>query len=130
MVYGLSEINLDSFIEKVLTKKEFLNDLQNILEHGEDEIKILTSITSFITQLYMFNIYIRVNGAPNPIDILGYKPPKTVVDKKANISMKFELQTYSKIQKLLLTAELKMKNINVDKEAILISTLIRLQKLI
>ena len=130
LVYGLSEINLDSFIEKILTKKEFLNDLQTILEHGEDEIKILTSITSFIMQLYMFNIYIRVNGAPNPIDILGYKPPQAVVDKKANLSMKFKLQTYSKMQKLLLGAELKMKNINVDKEAILISTLIRLQKLI
>lgn len=127
LVYGLSEVNLDDFIKKVLNKKEFTHDLQNILEHGEDEVRILTAITSFITQLYMFNIYIRVNGAPNAIDILGYSAPKFVVDEKAALSLKFKPPIYAKLHELLLDSELKMKSANIDKGAILLSTLIRVQ---
>jgi DNA polymerase-3 subunit delta len=130
LVYGLSEVNLDDFIKKLLHKKEFIQDLQNILEHGEDEIRVITAITAYLTQLYMFNIYIRVNGAPNALDILGYPAPKFVVDEKAALSLKFKPPTYSKLHELLLSSELKMKSSNVDKNAILLSTLIRLQKLL
>jgi len=130
LVYGLSEINIDDFIKKVLHKKSFTDDLQNILEHGEDEIRVLTALTSYLTQLYMFNIYIRVNGAPNAIEILGYPAPKFVVDEKAALSLKFKPYQYSKLHELLLESELKMKSSNVDKSAILLSSLIRVQKLI
>ena len=130
LVYGLSEVNLDDFIKKLLGKKEFTQDLKNILEHGEDEIRVITAITAYLTQLYMFNIYIRVNGAPNALDILGYPAPKFVVDEKAALSLKFKPNTYSKLHELLLSSELKMKSSNVDKNAILLSTLIRLQKLL
>jgi len=130
LVYGLSEVNLDDFIKKILAKKEFTKDLQNILEHGEDEIRVVTAITSYITQLYMFNIYIRVNGAPNALEILGYPAPKFIVDEKAAIALKYKPHTYSKLHELLLDSELKMKSSNVDKGAILLSTLIRIQKLL
>lgn len=130
LVYGLSEVNLDDFIKKLLAKKEFTEDLANILEHGEDEIRVITTITAYLTQLYMFNIYIRVNGTPNALDILGYPAPKFVVDEKAALSIKFRPQTYSKLHELLLDSELKMKNSHVDKSAILLSTLIRLQQLL
>ena len=130
LVYGLGEINLDDFIKKILAKKEFTKDLLNILEHGEDEIRVLTAITTYLTQLYMFNIYIRVNGAPNALEILGYPAPKFVVDEKAALALKYKPQTYSKLHELLLSSELKMKSSNVDKGAILLSTLIRVQKLL
>ena len=78
----------------------------------------------------MFNIYIRVNGTPNALEILGYPAPKFVVDEKAALSLKFKPQTYYKLHELLLESELKMKSSNVDKSAILLSTLIRLQKII
>ena len=104
--------------------------MQNILEHGEDEIRVLTAITSYVTQLYMFNIYIRVNGAPNALEILGYPAPQFVVDDKSQLSLKFKPLTYSKLHELLLESELKMKSSHVDKNAILFSTLIRAQKLL
>jgi len=130
LVYGLSEIDIEDFIKKILQKKDFTQDVKALLEHGEDEIKIITSLTSYLTQLYMFNIYIRVNGTPNALDILGYPAPKFVVDEKANISLKFKPLTYYKLHQLLLDSELKMKNANIDKEAILLSTLIRIQKVL
>jgi len=128
LVYGLGEINLDDFIKKLLEKKDFKEDIQNILEHGEDEIRILTAITSYLTQLYLFNIYIRVNGAPNALEILGYPAPKFIVEQKASLAIKIKPQTYYKLHELLLASELKMKSSHIDKSAILFSTLIKLQK--
>jgi DNA polymerase-3 subunit delta len=128
LVFGLGEINLDTLIEKLLEKKDFKEDLHNILEHGEDEIRILTAITSYLTQLYMFNIYIRVNGAPNALEILGYPAPKFVVEKKAAQAIKIKPQNYYRLHRELLKSELAMKSAHVDKEAILLSTLIRVQK--
>ncbi|PLY12103.1 MAG: DNA polymerase III subunit delta [Sulfurimonas sp.] len=130
LVFGLAEVNIESFINKILNKKDFKADLESILEHGEDEIRILTAITSYITQLYMFHIYIRVNGAPNALEILGYPAPKFVVDAKASMSIKIKPQTYYKLHELLLTSELKMKSSHVDKGAVLLSTLIRAQQLL
>ncbi|MBL0707960.1 MAG: DNA polymerase III subunit delta [Sulfurimonas sp.] len=130
LVSGLGEISTEDFIKKILHKKEFTQDLLSILDHGEDEIKLITALTSYITQLYMFNIYIRVYGTPNAIEILGYRPPKQIVDEKAALSLKFKPNTYYRLQTLLLESELKMKSSNIDKGAILLSTLIRVQKLL
>jgi len=130
LVYGLGEINLDDFIKKILEKKDFKKDLKNILEHGEDEVRVLTTLTSYLTQLYMFNIYIRVNGAPNALEILGYPAPKFVVEQKASLAIKIKPQTYYKLHELLLENELKIKSSHTDKSAILFSTLIKLQKIL
>ncbi len=130
LVFGLAEINIDELIKKLLLKKDFKHDLNNLLEHGEDEIRIVTALTSYLTQLYMFNIYIRVNGAPNAMEILGYPAPKFVVDEKATLSIKIKPNIYYKLHELLLSSELKMKSSNVDKGAILLSTLIRVQTLL
>ena len=131
LVSGLSEISMDDLIKKVLHKKEFTKDLKNLLEHGEDEIRVVTALTGYLTQLYMFNIYIRVNGAPNALEILGYPAPKFVVEEKSALSLKFKPQTYYKLHQLLLDTELKMKSAkNVDKGAILLSLLIRVQRLL
>ncbi len=130
LVSGLAEISMDDLIKKILSKKDFTQDLNNILEHGEDEIRVITALTSYLTQLYMFNIYIRVNGAPNALEILGYPAPKFVVDEKAALSLKFKPNTYYKMHELLLGSELKMKSSGVDKGAILLSTLIRIQTLL
>lgn len=130
IIFGLAEVGIDDFIKKVLGKKDFKSDLESLLGHGEDEIRILTALTSYLTQLYMFNTYIRLNGAPNAIEILGYNPPKFVVDEKATASIKIKLPLYYKLHELLLEAELKMKSSHVDKGAILLSTLLRVQQLL
>ncbi len=130
LVFGLSEINIDDLTKKILNKKDFKDDLNNILEHGEDEIRVLTAILSYLTQLYMFHIYIRINGAPNAMEILGYPAPKFVVEDKAAMSIKIKPATYYKLHELLLESELKMKSSHVDKSAILLSTLLRVQQLL
>ena len=130
LVYGLASVNLDEFVKKLLEKKDFKQDLQNLLEHGEDEIRIISAITASLTQLYMFHIYIRINGAPNALDILGYPAPSFIVEQKASMAIKIKPQTYLKLHELLLKSELQMKSTHSDKSALLLSILIRLQKLI
>jgi DNA polymerase-3 subunit delta len=130
LVYGLGEINLEEFTTKLLEKKDIREDIKNILEHGEDEIRIITALSAALTQLYMFNIYIRVHGTPNAKEILGYMAPKFVVEKKASMAIKIKPATYYKLHQLLLESELKMKSSHIDKSAILFSTLIKLQKII
>ncbi len=130
LVFGLHEVNLEEFIEKLLVKHDILDDLANLLEHAEDPIRIITTIASYFTQLYMFHIYIRIHGAPNATEILGYNPPKFVVEKKAQQAIKIKPKQYYKIAKLLTQTELQMKSVACDKEGLLFSSLIRLQKLL
>ncbi|MDD3443053.1 MAG: DNA polymerase III subunit delta [Sulfurimonas denitrificans] len=130
LIFGLAQINIDDFIKKILNKRDFKSDLMSLLEHGEDEIRLLTALTSYLTQLYMFNIYIRVNGAPDAMEILGYRAPSFVVEDKATISIKIKPSQYYKLHELLLESELKMKHSHVDKSAILLSTFIRVQQLL
>ena len=129
LVFGLAEINIDDLVKKLILKKDFKEDIKSILERGEDEIRVITAITNFITQLYMFNIYIRVNGAPNAIEILGYPAPPPIVKEKAELSYKFKPNDYFKLHQLLLDAELQLKSSGIDKGAILLSTLLRFQQL-
>lgn len=131
LVYTLAEVKLDTFIEQILKKEDFKKNLKNMLEHGEDEIRIITAISSFVTQLYLFHIYIKVNGVPSSLDILGYKLPPFIEKERANLSIKFKESQYKKMITLLTDSELELKSTkSVDKESIVISTLIELQTIV
>lgn len=130
LVFGLGEISIDDLIKKLLEKKDFTDELRLLLEKGENEVHIISTITRYITQLYMFNIYIRVNGYADAAAILGYSPPKIVVDQKASQATRLKLSTFYKLHELLLEAELKMKSSHVDAEAILLSVLLRIRQVL
>lgn len=123
LIYGLSEISLNDFVKKVAQKKEFMKDLQNILAHSIDEIEILNAISRYFTQLSLFNIYIRVHGSHDTLEILGYMAPKFIADEMALLSAKIKPYTYHKILKLIAISSLKMKQSNIDKESILLYTI-------
>ena len=131
LVYGLAEVKLDTFILKLLQRQDFTSNLQQLLEHGEDEIRIITAISAFVTQLYLFNIYIKIHGVASSVDILGYKLPAFIEKDRAALSIRYKHESYTKMITLLMQNELTMKSSgNLDKEAILISTLIELQGII
>jgi DNA polymerase-3 subunit delta len=130
-VYGLSEIKLDTFLIKVIEKKEFLSSLQPLLESGVAEIYILTSLSKFLTELYLFNVTIKLNGFADPIAVLGYKPPEFVVKEKASLSIKITPNSYKKGLNLLLDTELAMKSTgSPDQESLLLSALLKLQSIL
>lgn len=130
-VYGLSEIKLDTFMSKVIEKKPFLEDIRMLLESGVAEVYILTSLSKFLTELYLFNTTIKLHGVADPILVLGYKPPDFIVKEKGSLSTKISFEGYKKGVNLLLDTELKMKSTgSPDQEALLLSALLKLQSVI
>jgi DNA polymerase-3 subunit delta len=131
LVYGVGEVKIDQFINHLLAKKDFRNELQHVLESGEDEIRIVTAISSFVTQLYLFYAHIKIHGIADSRAILGYKLPQKIEQERAQQSIKFKQHQYDAILNLLLENELKMKSSGgMDKEALLLATLIKLQSYI
>ncbi len=127
-VHGLSEIKLDRFLSQVVEKKEFLPTLRHLLESGENEIQLLTAISGFLTQLYLFNTAIKLHGVADSALVLGYKLPGFIEKERAALSIKIPPESYKKGINLLLDTELKMKSAgSPDPEALLISALLRLQ---
>lgn len=130
-VYGLSEIKLDHFITQVIEKKEFLPSLRHLLESGENEIQLLTAISGFLTQLYLFNISIKIHGIADSALVLGYKLPGFIEKERASLSIKITPNGYKKGINLLLDTELKMKSTgSPDQEALLLSALLKLQSVL
>ena len=130
-VFGLSEIKIDQFITQVIEKKEFLASLRHLLESGEDEIRLLTGISAFLTQLYLFNTAIKIHGIADSALVLGYKLPGFIEKERAALSIKITPEAYKKGLNLLLDTELKMKSVgSPDQEALLLSSLLKLQSLI
>ncbi len=130
-VYGLSEIKLDHFITQVIEKKEFLPSLRHLLESGENEIQLLTAISGFLTQLYLFNISIKIHGIADSALVLGYKLPGFIEKERTSLSIKITPNEYKKGINLLLDTELKMKSTgSPDQEALLISALLKLQSVL
>lgn len=130
-VYGLSEIKLDAFILQVIEKKEFLPSLHHLLESGAAEVYILTSLSKFLTELYLFNTTIKIHGIADSSLVLGYKLPGFIEKERAALSIKISSDGYKKGLNLLLDTELKMKSTgSPDQESLLLSALLKLQSLL
>ena len=125
-VFGLGEVKLDVLLRQLLEKKDYRSNLQKIIEHGEDELRIITALSKFITELFIINAYIKVHGAPNAIAIYGYNMPMFILKERAELSMRYKQHTYIEILNILLQAELKIKT-HSEKTAQVHSTLLKLQ---
>jgi DNA polymerase-3 subunit delta len=131
LVYGVAEVRIEQLIISLLEKQDFKENLERILESGESEVQLLTALSGYVAQLYMFYMYIKINGFPDAKAILGYSPPKFVVEQKAKLSMKFNQHKYEKVLTLLLDCELQMKSgVKTDNYSLLLSSLLRLQSII
>lgn len=130
LVFGLSHIQMDKLLQSILAKEDMLQQMNAFLQSGEDEIAIVTALGSYITQLYLFNTYIRINGSPDSKAILGYNVPAFVLKQKAAFSLKFKPKQYFAMLELVLDTQLQMKQGGIDKSALLFSMLTRLQKMV
>ena len=130
LVYGLGEVDIQSFLTLIIEKKPYHNELQTLLESGEDEIRLLTALISYLQELYMFNIYIRAYGRADAKAILGYNPPQFVVDQKTQIAMRLKPQIYYKLIRYLLDAELQMKSSHVKNQPFLYSVLAHIEQIL
>jgi len=130
-VFPLAEVKLDEMILAILGKKDFRVNLHRLLETGENEIQIITALSNFITQLFLFHTYIKIHGVASSTAVLGYKLPAFIEKERAELSIRFKLSTYEKLLDHLLKTELDLKSGgNKDNNAILLSALLKLQSLL
>ncbi len=128
-VYGLGAISIEDFIEKLLKKEDIKKNLYQILEAGlSDEISIINMLENYITQLFLFHIYIKIHGRIDPKEITGFNMPKFIAQKRAQMSIQIDLKKYKMLLDHLLDTELTLKKAtNIDKKSFLISSLIKIQ---
>lgn len=130
-VFPLAEVKLDEMILDILNKKDFRANVERLLETGESEIQIITALSNFITQLFLFHSYIKIHGQIDSATVLGYKLPAFIEKDRAALSIKFKLKTYEKLLDHLLKTELKLKSGgSKDSSAVLLSALLKLQTLL
>jgi DNA polymerase-3 subunit delta len=126
--FNLSSSDTNSVIYEILDKKDFKEHLFKLFEDKEDEIRFITTMTSFLVTLVEFNIQARLDGQIDSKEILGYKLPKFIEQKYAMYATKIPISSLSKMISYLQQRELLLKqSIKVDKSAYLYTTLSKLQ---
>ena len=131
-VYGMGEIRIDDFINNLLAKKDIKEELHTLLEvNSMDEIRIINTLQNYIVSLFLFNSYIKIHGKYDVIAILGYPLPPNLVKERVALSIKINFITYQNLLNLLSECEFKLKKVPfIDKNSLLIATLIKLQTLL
>jgi DNA polymerase-3 subunit delta len=127
LVFGLGAIDTEEFLTDILTKKNPLIQLEQVIDTMGGEIALVLRFQSFVKQLFYFHTYIKAHGTPDAIAILGYKPPSFVVDKKARLAMTIPIGSFSMILQTLLDIEYDLKFTKNEKEALLLNGLIKIQ---
>ena len=131
LVYSTAPLAVEKMLISLFKKEDIVNTINRLIELGEDEFSILRSVQRFLQQLLMFHIYIKLYGAPNSKEILGYQLPKFIEQERASLAIKIKSSTYLKIYQELLDLEIKIKKSNpVNKESLLYGGLIKIRDLL
>jgi DNA polymerase III subunit delta len=131
LVYSLADVKLDDIIAQLLEKKDFKQDLTQLIESGEEPARIISNIASYVTMLLKYLSHMKIYGNSDAKSILGFPLPPQIHTQRINLSKKFTLLKYQEMLGLLLQAEIELKSaIKHDKEALLFSTLLKLQRLV
>ncbi len=129
LIYGVGTISMEKFIIELLQKKDIKHTYVKLVESGHaDEVRIINAIQSQLSQLFMFQAYIKTHGKFEPREILGYPLPPQIANERSRLCMMIDLASYKAMLDLLFKNELKLKKMqNIDKNTLLLSTLIKLQ---
>ncbi|RBQ30219.1 DNA polymerase III subunit delta [Aliarcobacter vitoriensis] len=112
--FGVGTVNFDDFLQNLLNFKDISEDIKSLLEEGMNEIFILNQIASFIQQLFMISSHARIYAVANPIEILGYNPPKHIWESKSKLAINIKPKQFLKMLEFILNLELEMKTSKID----------------
>jgi len=112
--FGTGNVNFDEFLQNLLSFQDISEDIAMLLEEGMNEIFILNQITSFIQQLFMISAHARLYAVVNPIEILGYNPPKHIWEAKCKLAINIKPKQFLKMLEFILNLELEIKTSKID----------------
>jgi len=128
LVYSTAPLATEQLLVELFNKKPITTTITKLLDLGEDESSLLRSTQYFVNQIFLFNAYIKLHGYVDSDAILGYKLPKQIEEKKAQLALRVNSASLLKIFEHLLESEIAMKKATTtQKEVLLYSTLIKLQ---
>ena len=128
LVYSSAPLATEQLIIELFEKKPIVATLTKLLESTEDEFSILRSTQFFVNQIFLFHAFMKLNGHIDSKAILGYKLPKPIEDKKANLALRIKSPALLKIFEYLLEIELEMKKAPpTNRELLLYGAFIKLQ---
>ena len=126
LVYPLNPLNLERLYIAIIQKEPLSELFQKILEEEQNEMKILLGFQNFLRQLFLFSSYIRLHGQVDSKEILGYKLPPKIEAERTRLAIK--IKAYPQIFLELQECEYQLKTSqSIDKEALLFSSLIKIQ---
>jgi len=128
-IFSLAPMAVNEFLFSLFSKKPLTDIINQISKLGEDEFALLRQIQYFTNQLFLYHIYIKLHGTPNAKEILGFTPPKHIVDRYAKLAIKTPIDVFEKIFDTLAVGEIAMKTANSpsQKETLLFSILIKIK---
>lgn len=128
LIQGSSEFNMDDFFYNLLNKKNILEEIKLFFERGENEIFLLNSFQAYIVQLMSFTIYAKLYGKVDSKEILGYKLPAQIEEKRASLAIRLNSKIYHKMLSVLQECEYLIKTTHSkEKELLILSSLIKIQ---
>lgn len=128
LVYATAPLAIEQLLIDVFSKKPMIQTIKKLLDSGEDELAILRATQYFVTQIFLFQAYMKLHSEPDSLAILGYKLPKQVENQKAQLAQSISSVSLLKIYEHLLENEfLIKKSPSIQKEGLIYSMLIKLQ---
>ena len=130
-VHGGSEVSMQEMFDLLLSKKDYKKHLNFFIESGEEEVNIINALQRYVTQLAMFAMSVKIFGNTDSKNVLGYKLPRQIEEKRFSLSIRLNSKKYFKILQILSKAELEIKTqTSIPKKAFLISTFIQIEEII
>ncbi|WOE70937.1 DNA polymerase III subunit delta [Hydrogenimonas thermophila] len=128
-IFSLAPMAVNEFLFSLFSKKPLTDIINQISKLGEDEFALLRQIQYFTNQLFLYHIYIKLHGTPNAKEILGYSPPKHVVERYAKLAIKTPMDVFEKVFDTLAEGEIAIKTAgnSSQKETLLFSILIKIK---
>jgi len=128
-IFSLAPMAVNEFLFSLFTKRALTETINQVGKLGEDEFALLRQIQYFVNQLFLYHIYIKLHGAPDPKEILGYAPPKYVVERYAKLAIKIPMEIFEKIFDTIAVGEIAMKKAgsSSQKETLFFSILIKIK---
>lgn len=98
---GIASFSVEELFCAVMDKKPFVRILQNIYEEGTTEVMLVRELQRFFYQLFLFFSYIKTHGTLNASEILGFIPPKHILERQRKYCLYFKETDYIEIFDLL-----------------------------
>ena len=128
-VYSLAPMAMEEFLLTLFSRRPLTDALAQWHRLGEDEYAALRALQHFTTQLFLFHAYIKLHGAPDSREILGYRLPRPVEEQRAKLAVRLSPALFEKIFDALADGEEAMKRpaAATQKETLFFATLIKIK---